>query len=221
MEAANRAVAAERARFDSAAAGRPTSIFSRFPPIANALLVQQQRLVAEKFNAPPELSSRFWSLAGSRPAGFISALADLSFAVHGMPGVPWFSMGHPVVANRVPGDFFCARASAAANGSRRTAIAAGALAAALAALPVDVRIGLREAAQRRSHVAELHRADLSLRNPTVTNLDWLVCPSIAGLGAKSFHDFDVWHRARRSIFDFRAEAVAPLCLPPRLSRFRS
>jgi len=97
--------------------------------------------------------------------------------------------------------FFCARASAAANGSRRTAIAAGALAAALAALPVDVRSGCVKLLSGESTWRELHRADLSLRNPTVTTwIGWYA------------HQLPVWAQKASTILMFGIELAVPFLI---------
>src|SRR6185503_2314493 len=99
-------------------------------------------------------------------------------------------MGHPPAGNGVSGDFLRA-VDVAASETAHESIAHRAVPAALVALPVDIRIWLREIAQWRSGLEESHRPEFPLRNSTTANLARLVRPSTAAMGAEKLNFPDV------------------------------
>ena len=78
------------------------------------------------------------------------------------------------------------------------------LAAALAAVQAHVLVRLRETVERRSQLAESHRAHVSLSNPAAADVAGLVCESTAALVSEIFLRRDVCHRAWCAVPDFRA-----------------
>jgi len=72
-------------------------------------------------------------------------------------------------------------------------------AAVLAAVPTHVSIRLREVVERRSDLAKLDRTELSLRNSTIANLDWMVRSSIAWLVSQPVGRNHVRYRTRCSV----------------------
>src|ERR1035441_7951057 len=107
------------------------------------------------------------------------ALAALSFTRHRWPRLSRLSMGQPAARSRISGDLFRAAAMAAARGTRNTAVTNFPLAAAVAALQAHVFVRLREAVERRSELAQPHRAHISLSNTAAADMAGLVCQSTA------------------------------------------
>src|ERR1051326_202915 len=152
---------------------------------------------------------RLWRLICATPfhrhspcALSIPALADLSFALHGLSRITRFPMGHSPPGTRVSGDFLRAAQFAPAPLSHRSSIANGSLASPLAAILSYVPIRLRQTAQRRSGMAQSNGAYFSLRNTAVANVDWLVRASTPGVVSEDIHGAYVWDRIGSSISDF-------------------
>ena len=157
-------------------------------PSANAVLDQFERCFPKR---PMRGGSRFgsvrdnWHCAGAVP---VFAVGDLSFALLGQRAVPQLSMGWAAVGNRISRDLFRSLAMAAeTSDARTTALAAGAVAPALAVVQTDVLLGMRETDERRSDVAQLDGAELSFRNTTVADVDWLVRAPFSHVGAQERH----------------------------------
>src|SRR5207249_8966756 len=94
--------------------------------------------------------------------------------------------------------------------ARAAALTRRALAPALAVVSPHLRIRLRQAAQRRPHLARSHRADLSLRNAAAAHLARVVCASTAGLVPESFDCRDVRDRVGAAVSYLRAQPPAPV-----------
>ena len=88
--------------------------------------------------------------------------------------------------------------------------AAGHPARALAALPVDARIGRGEVAERRPRVAQFFGAAISFRDSAAAALAELARASTAHLAAQGRHARHVRRRVARAVSDLRATAVATL-----------
>ena len=132
------------------------------------------------------------------------ALVVLSFAGDGRPGFSRFPMGQSVARSRLSRHFFRAAAIVAATFARSSAVANCSLAAATAVVQADVLIRLCETVERRSELAQSHRAHLSLPDPAAADVDWLVCRPIAPVVSKIFVLRHVRDRTGRAVPDFRA-----------------
>src|SRR5436190_679486 len=107
--------------------------------------------------------------------------------------------------------------AATPTNTRNATVARRALAAALVAFQTDVRIRRCKTDERRSGLAQPHRAQLPFRNPAPTNMDWLVCAPTSRMGSSQRYADDVRHRNGNSLPDFSATPPATTRLP-RLSR---
>src|ERR1041385_8715013 len=95
-----------------------------------------------------------------------SPLDNLSFPFHRLRRLPRISMGHPAFGDRLSRDLYCAVENPAGLAWRSTSVADRSVATALAAVPANVRIGLRQTPQPRSRLAQFDSPQLSLRNTT-------------------------------------------------------
>src|SRR5262245_42772972 len=66
--------------------------------------------------------------------------------------------------------------------------------AALAPVPADVRLRLRQTAEPGSDLARLDRSSISLRNATLADLDRLVRFAASRSSSAGVHGVDVFHR---------------------------
>src|SRR5689334_12470469 len=104
----------------------------------------------------------------------ILPLAHLSFAVYCLSRIPQFPMGHFAFRNWFSVDLFRPAKSIPTPVSHCCSFANGSLDPALALILPHVSIRLCQTAQRRSKLAQPHYAYFSLRNPAVTDVDWVV-----------------------------------------------
>src|ERR1051325_10969477 len=99
------------------------------------------------------------------------ALVDLFIPHDNRPDFSGLPVGQPASGSWLFGDLFCAGPPPAEALGGKASLVDHALAAALVGLSANVLLGLRQAAERRSDVAQSHRSEVSLRNPALADLD--------------------------------------------------
>src|SRR5438067_103565 len=130
--------------------------------------------------------------AGSGAKAFaVSALASLPFPDDRLPRFPQLSMGRLASGNGIAGDHFRPGWSEARERTPRSNLYDRFLAPSLAFVSADAGLWLRQAAQRRSHMAQPDRTELSLPDPAAADLDRLVCASTAAMVAQRVGCCDV------------------------------
>ena len=139
-------------------------------------------------------------------------LASLSFARECRPGVPAVPVGLPAARGGPSRDLPRVAASLAIP-KRPRGVPGRPLPAALASLPSHVLVGLGQARERRSHVAQSLRPALPLRNAAAATLDRVVPAPVPALVPDRVGALALLRRARRSLPLLRAAARASLRLP--------
>src|SRR5262249_33933444 len=132
----------------------------------------------------------------------------LPLAGDGQHSLPRLPVGQPAARSRLPGHLFRAIAIVAKPRARSAPAANCSLAAALAVVPADVRLGRREAAEWRCQLARLDCPHAPLRNPAAANAAGLVCAPSPTLVPESLLRGNVRYRTRSAVSHLSSAAPA-------------
>src|SRR2546430_2646568 len=179
------------------------------PPLSHPLLARRGRRHAAAarlgWRRPGALAYRR-RRPGPRPP---APLDVLPVAQRRRPGLPLVPVGRAAARDRVAGDTVRARPARPQPDAGPGALALDALADVVAAVPPHVPLRRHEARERGRRVAPSQRARLPLLDPAAPHLAGVVRAMDSRLDASGHDARDPYHRAARSLADFRARAMAP------------